>query len=257
MARQQLRRYIWLIDTVRSAGARGITYEEVNDKWTRSSLNEDGDDFPWRTFQAHRQAILEEFDIEISCDRRDNTYRLTEEYNEYGSVKKTLIDALVLNNAIRETPDLNGSIVFNDNFQQQCMPEMIRAIKERQTIRFRYIRDNSITRRRQANSGIPEEEQLEDVEQDIVFQPYGLYNSTLWFTVGRVEADGEIHVYALHRLSGIESTDQTFIIPEDFNVKQYMTDFWVDEEYGDSRTVPDDAYTLEAFEAGKDLDLDL
>lgn len=247
MARQQLRRYIWLIDTIRSAGARGITYEEINDKWTRSSLNEDGGDFPWRTFQDHKKAIQEEFDIEISCDRRDNTYRMEEEYNEYGSVKSTLIDALVLNNAIRETPDLNGSIVFNDNFHQQCMPELIKAIKNHQTIKFRYKRHDSI----------PEAKIERDIDRVISFQPYGLYNSTLWFTVGKSLSDGMINIYALHRLSEIEFLDDTFTVPEDFNVKQYMSDFWVDEEYLEQKREPDDAFALESFEAVKAMDLKL
>ncbi len=247
MARQQLRRYIWLIDTIRSAGATGITYEEVNDKWTRSSLNEDGEEFPWRTFQDHKKAILEEFDIEITCDRRDYTYRIEEEYNEYGSVKSTLIDALVLNNAIRETPDLNGSIVLNDNFHQQCMPELIKAIKNHQTIKFRYKRHDSI----------PEAKIERDIDRVISFQPYGLYNSTLWFTVGKSLSDGMINIYALHRLSEIEFLDDTFTVPEDFNVKQYMSDFWVDEEYLEQKREPDDAFALESFEAVKAMDLKL
>ena len=247
MARQQLRRYIWLIDTIRSAGARGITFEEVNDKWTRSCLNEDGEVFPWRTFQDHKKAILDEFDIEITCDRRDNTYRMEEEYNEYGSVKSTLIDALVLNNAIRETPDLNGSIIFNDNFHQQCMPELIRAIKNHQTIKFRYKRHDSI----------PAAKIERDIDMVVSFQPYGLYNSTLWFAVGKSLSDGKIHIYALHRLSEIEFLDENFTVPEDFNVKQYMSDFWVDEEYLEQKREPDDAFALESFEAVKAMDLKL
>ena len=246
MARQQIRRYIWLIDTIRSAGNRGITYEEINKKWMRSTLNDDGKALPLRTFHDQRTAILEEFDIEIECDRRDNTYRLAEEYNEYGSVKKTLIDSLVLNNAVRESPDLNDSIVFNDNFHQQCMPELIRAIKDRQTIRFRYKRQDRIPK-------------FEPMNYDVVvsFQPYGLYNSTLWFTVGKNLKDGGIHIYALHRLSEIEFLDEHFVVPEDFNVKQYMSDFWVDDDDLGPEREPDDAFALESFEAGKDVDLRL
>ena len=246
MARQQLRRYIWLIDTIRSSGNRGITYEEINKKWVRSTLNDDGKALPLRTFHDQRTAILEEFDIEIECDRRDNTYRLAEEYNEYGSVKKTLIDSLVLNNAVRESPDLNDSIVFNDNFHQQCMPELIRAIKDRQTLRFRYKRQDRIPK-------------LGQINYDVVvsFQPYGLYNSTLWFTVGKNLKDGKIHIYALHRLSEIEFLDEHFVVPEDFNVKQYMSDFWVDDDDLGPEREPDDAFALESFEAGKAVDLRL
>ena len=174
MARLQLRRYIWLIDIVRSAGSVGITYDEINRRWLRASLNEDGKDYAWRTFQEDRRIVADEFDIEITCDRRDNTYRI-EEFDEFGSVKSTLIDALVLNNAVRESPDLDGRIVFNDNFHQKCMPDFVRAIKEHMTIRFRYRRHDRIPK-----AGISL-----DHDRIVTFQPYGLYNSTLWFTVGK------------------------------------------------------------------------
>lgn len=96
MARLQIRRYIWLIDTIRSAN--GITYEEINRKWNRSALNEDGKDWPKRTFFQNINDIRDEFDIEITCDRRDNKYYIEEEFSEYGSIRSTLVDALVLNN---------------------------------------------------------------------------------------------------------------------------------------------------------------
>ena len=248
MARLQLRRYLWLIDIVRSAGPDGITYEEINRKGRRATLNEDGKDYAWRTFQEDRRIIPGEFDIEITCDRRDNTYRI-EELDEYGSVRGSLIDALVLNNAIREAPDLNNSIVFNDNFHQECMPGFVRAIKEHRAIRFRYVR-----RYRIPNSDISS-----NIDRVVTFSPYGLYNSTLWFTVGKNMADGKLHVYALHRISELEFLDETFTVPVDFSVKQYMSDYWVDEDELEPYPgrEPDDAFTLERFEAGKDIDLKL
>ena len=246
MARLQIRRYIWLIDIVRSAGPDGITYEEINRKWHRATLNEDGKDYAWRTFQEDRRIITGEFDIEITCDRRDNTYRI-EELDEYGSVRGSLIDALVLNNAIREAPDLNNSIVFNDNFYQECMPGFVRAIKEHRAIRFRYVRQDRI----------PQLGISRTIDRVVTFSPYGLYNSTLWFTVGKNMADGKLHIYALHRISELEFLDETFTVPVDFSVKQYMSDYWVDDDEPEPYPgrEPDDAFTLERFEAGKSLDL--
>ena len=245
MSRQQLKKYIFIIDAVRSAGDRGITLEELNRKWAGSYRNDCGKPIPWRTFIDDRDAIAELFGIEITCDKRDNTYRIGDGWNEYGSVKDTLIDALVLNNAIRETPELNNSIIFNDNFHQNCLPLLVKAIKEHQTVSFRYIWD----------SRTPSACGENHIERVVTFQPYGLYNSTLWFTVGRNLKDGQIHIYTLHRLSEIEFLDGHFQIPEDFNVKQFMSDFWLDTEELGSDWEPDDSVTLEAFEAGKGLDL--
>lgn len=255
MARQQFRRYIWLIDTISSAA--GITYEEISRKWERSSLNEDGDSLPKRTFFDHLNAIRDEFDIDIQCDRRDNTYRIGDDYDEYGSVKRTLIDALVLNNAVREEPDLNNSIIFNDNFHQESLPMLVRAIRERRAIDFKYVRDYSSFRKMQENMGISMEEWKPDNVRNYEFEPYGLYFSTLWFAVGRIISDGKIHIYALHRIKDIEILDRRYTVPVDFDVKRYMSDYWMDEEEMEEEREPDDAIALEGFEAGKGLDLTL
>ena len=245
MSRQQLKKYIWLIDTIRTAGESGITYEEINGRWLDSWKNDLGKPLPWRTFQDDRDAIDELFGIRITCDRRNNTYRIGETVSEYGSVKDTLIDALVLNSAIRETPDLNNCIVFSRNFHQRCMPELVKAIKDHTTVRFRHVRHDRIP------SGGPSP----DYDHVVTFQPYGLYNNCLWFTVGRNLSDGKIHIYTLHRIFDIEFTEERFTVPEDFNVKQYMTDFWVDDGDLEPEREPDDAFALESFEAGKGLDL--
>ena len=248
MARLQIRRYIWLIDIIRSAGERGITFKEIQKKWAdaKEHINYDGSEYKLRAFRDHIHAIADEFEIDIVCDRRNNTYHI-EGYDEVGSVKQTLVDALILNNALREMPDLRERIIFNDCFYQNAMPKVIRAIKEHTAIIFRYQRYNSFSRAMQAKKGVPP-----DVDRTVEFEPYGLYFNTVWFSVGRNVADGKIHIYTLHRMEDIDFSFQTYNIPEDFNVKQYMTDYWVDND--DSiephpGREPDDAFTLKRFEA--------
>ena len=247
MARQLIRRYIWLIDTIRHAD--GITFEEINDRWMRSALNEEGKPLPLRTFHDHRAAILDEFGIDITCDRRNNTYRIDDEFNEHGSIRSTLIDALVLNSVVMEDPDLNHRIVFNDSFHQESLPKLVRAIQEHKTIQFKYKRDYTRFRAMQARTGVPIEEWEPDVVRYLDMEPYGLYFNTLWFSVGRIVSDGQIHVYALHRMNSIQFLDSHFTVPDDFDVKQYMSNFSVDEEELEERE-PDDASILEGFEAG-------
>ena len=62
-------RYVWLVDVVNRAGR--ISFEEINKLWCKSSLNEDEEDLPLRTFHDHRTAIEEMFDINIDCDKSD------------------------------------------------------------------------------------------------------------------------------------------------------------------------------------------
>ena len=137
MARLQIRRYIWLIDTIRSAN--GITYEEINRKWNRSALNEDGKDWPKRTFFQNINDIRDEFDIEITCDRRDNKYYIEEEFSEYGSIRSTLVDALVLNNAVTEMPAMKSRILLGQRFSHENLGIITHAIQQNTVIQFRHL----------------------------------------------------------------------------------------------------------------------
>lgn len=56
-------RYVWLVDTIYRAGR--ITFEEINERWLHSSLNDTEEDLPLKTFHNHKNAIQQMFDINI------------------------------------------------------------------------------------------------------------------------------------------------------------------------------------------------
>lgn len=202
MAKGLIRRYIWLIDTIRSA--HGITYEEINRKWNRSALNDEGKDWPKRTFFQNINDIWDEFDIEITCDRRDNKYYIKEEFSEYGSIRSTLVDALVLNNVVTEMPAMKSRILLSRSFSHESIGILTHAIQQNTVIRFRHLYGD--------RKG---ESLINDV---LEFEPYGLTYTMEWFAVGRVVQDSRIHIFALRYLSEFSNTEKTFIPPEDFDL---------------------------------------
>ena len=68
------RQYIWLADTIYSAGH--ITREDINRKWRDNSLvNPDETlEIPERTFHNWKHAIEDLFELCIECDRRTGKY---------------------------------------------------------------------------------------------------------------------------------------------------------------------------------------
>lgn len=62
-----LKRYLWLIDTLKRGGE--MTFDEISDKWDRSSVNDTGTELSKRTFYNHCQAIARHFGIDIECRR--------------------------------------------------------------------------------------------------------------------------------------------------------------------------------------------
>ena len=240
MARQQLRRYIWLIDTIR--GTDGITFDQINQRWLNSSLNEDGKNLSKRTFHDHIDAILDEFDIEIVCDRNNGYRYRIEEFDEYGSVRRSLVDALVLENAVRETPEINNHIIFYDQSHRGNLSTVVQAIKDRTIIKFRYQHDYSYSR---ANA--PECSDLPDTDYVDEIAVFGLFFCGVWFLVGEVSSDQRMHIYALHRLSEIVATDKTYSFPEDFDVRLYMSTYSAEIPMDERSFLEDDGLSLTVY----------
>lgn len=241
MAKGLIRRYIWLIDTIRSAN--GITYEEINRKWNRSALNDDGKDWPKRTFFQNINDILEEFDIEIICDRRDNKYYIKEEFSEYGSIRSTLVDALVLNNAVSEMPAMKGRILLSRRFSQENLGIITHAIQQNNVISFRHIYNDADGKNL-----------IDDV---LELEPYGVVYMTEWFVIGRVPVDSQIHIFDLKWMSELETLAKVYTIPEDFDLHYYCKSYsWVESFHQackDKKFSPivDDSSWFEASRAGE------
>ena len=52
-------RYVWLVDTIYRAGH--ISFEEINDRWKHSSLNDTSEELPLKTFHNHKNALFYKF----------------------------------------------------------------------------------------------------------------------------------------------------------------------------------------------------
>ena len=69
------KRYLWLYDKIASYGP--ISFEQLSEMWQHSSLGE-GCPLPHKTFENHRRAVENLFDIDILCNRSDNTYYISQ-----------------------------------------------------------------------------------------------------------------------------------------------------------------------------------
>ena len=62
-----LKRYLWLIDTLKRGGE--MTFDEISAKWDKSSVNDNQSELTKRTFYNHCQAVARHFGIDIECRR--------------------------------------------------------------------------------------------------------------------------------------------------------------------------------------------
>ena len=206
MAKNLLARYIWEVSTIYRA--KRITLKEINDKWCDSPYY-DGKDIPRRTFDYHRKEIEMLFDVNIVCDKHDNTYRIEDDEGfKNGEVRRWLINTFAMTNAIREARDLDDRISLEQiPSAEPYLSTIIQAIREQKVLNMSY---QSFER---------------DAHSQHELIPYAIKLFRLrWYVIGKVKDREGIRIYAMDRIKHIEQTDEKFKYPKQFNVHGYYRD---------------------------------
>jgi len=204
MAQNILNKYIWLADTIYSAGE--ISLKEINSKWLQSSLS-NGKPLTRRTFHNHKVAIEEIFDINIGCNNITNKYYI-EDVEEFGKNDfiKWLLNSFSISNIIQESKDIKDRIIVDEiPSVNTFLPSIINVIRENNIVLMTYHPYWS-------------EKPLE-----IELYPYfvKLFNRR-WYVYGRTENEDKVKVYALDRIRSIVTTDKKFVFPVDFVAAEFL-----------------------------------
>lgn len=200
-----LNRYIWLVDTLVRAGQKGLTFEEINDKFRYNDSISNGGEYALRTFHDHRKAVEELFGIEIACNRSDNRYyiRDTDDIKSPGYFRKWLLETISLNNTIAANDRLRDRILLEDvPSTTPALVPLLAAMRENITVNFQYH---------------PFDKDVVNPYDD--FQPWTIkMYKRRWYVYGSVPEKG-MRIFSLDRISDVEPTGQTFQLPEDFDAE--------------------------------------
>lgn len=200
-----LNRYIWLVDTLVRAGQRGLTFEEINDKYRYNDSISNGGEYALRTFHDHRKVVEELFGIEIVCNRSDNRYyiRDTDDIKSPGYFRKWLLETISLNNTIAANDRLRDRILLEEvPSTTPALIPLLAAMRENITVNFQYH---------------PFDKDVVNQYND--FQPWTLkMYKRRWYVYGSVPEKG-LRIFSLDRISDVEPTGQFFRLPEDFDAE--------------------------------------
>ena len=191
-----LRRYVWLVDTIRRAGS--ISLQDINRKWAyNTTLNIDREDeIPERTFHRHREAIAELFDIEIGCNRFDgNKYFIkNEDALEQPSFTARLFNGLAIDNQMLGNRELSERIIFEDSpGGNEFLAPIIEALTKHLTVIIHYKRFSS-----------------SDAKEWLVEPALLKQSNRRWYLIGRIKGCDFFTVFALDRILHLEVTDQPY-----------------------------------------------
>lgn len=201
-------RYVWLVDTIYRAGR--ISFEEINEQWERSSLNDTGEELPLKTFHNHKNAIQQMFDINIECDRRAGYLYYIEhaEDMEQGGVRTWLLNTFAVNHLINESHHLKRRILFEEiPSGERFLTQIIEAMRDNKTLEMTY------------------QSFWNDTVRTFEVAPYCVkVFRQRWYVVARNLSDERLRVYALDRIQELHTTENTFTLPKNFDPQAYFAD---------------------------------
>lgn len=222
MARNLFKRYIWLVDTIYQA--RKIDFECINEKWMRSPLSE-GDNLPKKTFQNHRKAIENIFDILIECDTKDDYKYYIDNVEEIddNSMRNWLLSTFTVNNLISESQTIKDRIhLENIPSGQEYLSQIIKGMRDDCCLKLTY------------------QSYWRDSSDTILIEPYFVkIFKQRWYVIAYNREKQVMRTYALDRIKELELMQAKFEFPKDFAPNNYFQSC-----YGIIRDDEIDEYTV-------------
>lgn len=216
MAKNYFKSYIWLLETLRTHGH--LTLKELRNLWLGSSVNDEKKELTPRTFSNHVQSIADIFGIE--CDRRDNTYYISNECEIGGAdIREWMLETLSLNSLLNESAGMKDRIIFeNVPSSHKHLATVIQAMKDRKVLEVKY---RSFRK---------------DRDECLMLEPWCLREfKKRWYLFAHHEGIDGLHMYALDRILSATVGSGTFVLPKDFSAHEMFSGVYGVRHYGDMK----------------------
>ena len=211
MVTELLEKYIWLVQTFIRAGERGLSLNEIIDKWE----DRFDTDYSRRTFNNHREAVSEVFGITIECNRSTNRYfiRYTEDVSDENAENAWLINTFTVNNMLRMSKErLFGRVSVEDiPSGHMHLTAIMEAMTEGRKIRISYHKYTSS----QADT--------------LTLHPYAVKEfAKRWYIIAYCKEREGLRVYGLDRVKNMKVTGKKFRMKNGFDVDElFATSFGI------------------------------
>jgi hypothetical protein len=201
------KQYIWLINTINRSGK--ITLQELNNRWVRTDMS-GGLPMNRITFNRHRQAIEEMFDISIECQRKGGYYYYIENKDVFtdNNLQQWMLDSLSISNLLMESSSLKQRILLENIPEgKEYLQPIINAMKLNRKLQMTYRKFDQIT------------------GYTITVEPYAIkVFRQRWYLLANDYKRKHPSVYALDRIITLEETDEPFTFPSDFDAELFFKD---------------------------------
>ena len=210
-----LKRYLWLVDTLRKF-PEGLTLAEINDKWSHSELYRDcGEaEIDRRTFYNHRMAISEQFGIDIDTVKAGQYSRYKIDYDTLNPNQTIdwLLSTIATENLITQSRNLSDKILLEPADKGVTHLNVItEALKSNLILDIDY---------QSFHIGSP-------AYKSVLIEPLALKMfKRRWYLLSRKAPYGDIRLYALDRMNACKLTGERFDYPAGFSPAEYFSNYF-------------------------------
>ncbi len=200
-----LKKYIWLVDTVMRAGEKGLTLRQIAERYEQDENISDGEPYARRTFQRHRDEVLDLFGIEIECysDGSEYRYRIADNSsNDY--FRRWLLDSIAVNRIVTDSREVARYISI-ESTNNIALPIVLEALKDLRLVNFDYkpYRKESST-------------------HYFNFQPHALKMfERRWYLIGRYHKTHR--TFALDRMTNVVLQEENFKRDPKFDLEKMFS----------------------------------
>ncbi len=204
-----LKRYLWLIDTLKRNGE--LTFEEISAKWDSSSVNDNGSKLTQRTFYNHCQAVARHFGILIECRRGRglNLYSIVNpEAIEENSLTKWALDSFSLGELLLGNSVISDKILLEEiPSGREWLESVLHALQHNKEMEIMY-------------------------ENFVGFKFSGRVKPLCvklfkrrWYVLTLLDNNRK-RIFSLDRIRNLTISDRTFIYPKDFVPTAYFQNYF-------------------------------
>jgi hypothetical protein len=209
-AAEIFKQYIWLLDAIYRAGC--ISLNELNRRWVRTEMS-GGVPMARTTFNRHREAIEDIFDLCIECKRKGSEYLYfieNREVLEDDNLQHWMLDSLCISNLLMECGGLKDRIVLeNIPAGREHLQTIIQAMKLNRRLLMCYRKFG------------------QQQGYDIVVEPYAIkVFKQRWYLLAKNNKRELPSIYALDRIVRMEETAEGFVFPQDFATEVFFKDWY-------------------------------
>lgn len=204
-----LKRYLWLIDTLKRNGE--LTFEEISAKWDSSSANDNGSKLTQRTFYNHCQAVARHFGILIECRRGRglNLYSIVNpEAIEENSLTKWALDSFSLGELLLGNNTISDKILLEEiPSGREWLESVLYALQHNKKMEIEY--ENFV--------GVKFSGRVKPLCVKLF--------KRRWYVLALLDNNRK-RIFSLDRVINLKVSDTTFNYPTDFVAAEYFQNYF-------------------------------